>query len=90
MIKRLRGSAGKAQRLRRLERTQGLCEHCRAKGIATIATVVDHIVPLAHGGSDNDSNTRNLCRECDRDATAAQFGHRKVVRIGLDGWHEVG
>lgn len=75
MVERLRGRAGKEQRLRRLRRTDGLCEHCAKRGRVTVATVVNHIRPLAHGGSDEDENTENLCRACDRAATAEQFGH---------------
>lgn len=85
---RLRGHAGVAQRKRRLARTNGLCEWCLAQGIARLADVVDHIVPLGRGGSDDDENTRNLCDDHHRDATAEQFGQRMKVRIGLDGWPE--
>jgi 5-methylcytosine-specific restriction protein A len=76
LIERLRGRAGQAQRLRRLKRTNGLCELCRAAGRTRVATVVDHIKPLAHGGSDRDDNTRNLCDEHHREVTAEQFGHQ--------------
>ncbi|MEH3098863.1 HNH endonuclease [Sphingomonas adhaesiva] len=76
MIERLRGRAGQRQRLRRLQRTGGLCELCRDEGRTTEATIVDHIQPLALGGSDEDSNTRNVCHEHSRKVTAEQFGHR--------------
>nr|WP_132882306.1 HNH endonuclease signature motif containing protein [Sphingomonas sp. JUb134] len=55
---------------------------------ATIATVVDHIVPLAKGGSDEDENTRNLCDPCHQVVTAEQFGHqvaRGARGVGRDG-----
>lgn len=71
---RLRGRAGMKQRQRRMLRTNWMCEMCQDKGIITIATVVDHIVPLALGGTDDDSNTRNLCDEHHRIVTAEQFG----------------
>lgn len=87
MTERLRGRAGMAQRQRRLARTSGLCEHCLTEGRTTIATVVNHKVPLTHGGSDEDSNTENLCREHDLKATAKQFGFKPPKReIGVDGW----
>jgi 5-methylcytosine-specific restriction protein A len=88
MAERLRGRQAVEQRRRRMMRTDWLCERCREKGKLTPATVVDHIVPLARGGSDQDANTRNLCDGCHRDATAEQFGYRKRVRIGLSGWPE--
>lgn len=83
VVERLRGRAGQRQRQRRLARTKGLCEHCQAVGRTTIATVVNHIIPLIQGGSDEDSNTENLCAECDRVATALQFEHH--VALGARG-----
>ncbi|WP_246346729.1 HNH endonuclease [Sphingomonas endophytica] len=76
LTQRLRGRAGQRQRQRRLRRTNGLCELCLADGRTTEATIVDHIVPLAHGGSDEDDNTRNVCAEHSRKVTAEQFGHQ--------------
>jgi 5-methylcytosine-specific restriction protein A len=83
---RLRGRAGQAQRIRRLKRTHGLCEDCITQGRVEVATVVDHIIPLALGGTDEDSNTRNLCKLHHETRTAEQFGHRAKVIIGNDGW----
>ncbi|MES2173858.1 MAG: HNH endonuclease signature motif containing protein [Pseudomonadota bacterium] len=81
---RLRGRAGVEQRKRRLMRSSGLCEICQAKGKTALATVVDHIKPLALGGDDADENTRNLCDPCHKVATAEQFGYYKGV--SADGW----
>lgn len=88
MIERLRGRAGQAQRPRRLKRTNGLCERCGAKGITALATVVDHIQPLALGGSDEDRNTRNLCNPCHDEVTAEQIGFTTPPKVGTDkdGW----
>jgi 5-methylcytosine-specific restriction protein A len=85
---RLRGRAAVEQRIRRLKRTHGLCEMCEAKGRIEIATVVDHIVPLAQGGTDDDDNTRNLCKLHHEEVTAHQFGHKFKVSIGIDGWRK--
>lgn len=54
----------------------------------TVATVVNHKTPLAHGGSDEDDNTENLCAPHDREVTAKQFGFQPPVKFGLDGWPE--
>lgn len=61
-------------RERRLKRTNGLCHMCLAEGIRRLATVVNHIIPLARGGDDVDDNTENLCGEHDDIVTAKQFG----------------
>lgn len=84
---RLRGRAGVTQRDRRLKRTSYLCEDCQAIGRVTLATTVDHIVPLSKGGPDTDENTRNLCDEHNLKRTAEQFDLKAPVqRIGVDGW----
>lgn len=82
---RLRGRRAVEQRRRRL-RDEPLCRDCKAKGKTTAATVPDHIIPLAKGGSDSDSNVRCLCDDCHRARTAEQFGHRQTPEIGMDGW----
>lgn len=84
--KRIRGRKGVALRQRRLERTNYLCERCKANGIVRVAKVVNHKIPLAHGGEDVDENTENLCHECDEIVTAEQFGRTRKAAIGEDGW----
>ncbi len=86
MVERLRGRKAVEQRKRRLHRTHGLCEDCLSEGVVKPAVEVDHIKPLALGGSDEDENTRNLCKRHHEDRTAEQFGHRQKVDIGADGW----
>lgn len=86
MTERLRGRAGKAQRLRRLARTRGLCEECLKEGRTEAAKIVNHKVPLVHGGPDTDDNTENLCKRHDEIVTAKQFGFTVKPTIGNDGW----
>src|SRR3546814_16362008 len=81
MAERLRGRRGVEQRRRRLQ-AEPLCRDCKAKGVITAATAPDHIVPLALGGSDDDSNVRCLCTECHLERTREQFGHRARVTMG--------
>lgn len=47
---------------------------CLDVGRTREATVVDHTIPLAHGGPDTDENTRNLCDPHHRLVTIEQFG----------------
>jgi len=82
---RLRGRAGVEQRRRRLE-AEPLCRDCLSSGKVTPATVPDHIVPLAHGGPDVDTNVRCLCRRHHLLRSAEQFGFRPTIEIGVDGW----
>lgn len=55
-------------------------------GRVTLATVPDHIVPLALGGLDVDENIRCLCASCHERRTAEQFGLKYRAPTGLDGW----
>lgn len=41
-----------------------LCRECAAAGAVVQATVVDHILPLAQGGTDAMSNLQPLCATC--------------------------
>ena len=60
---------------------------CKAKGIVRQATVIDHIKPLALGGSDEDQNCRALCAPCPDRVTREQFGLKAPKpEIAVDGW----
>lgn len=85
MGERIRGRKGVELRRRRLM-AEPLCRMCKEEGRVTAATVPDHIVPLAKGGEDVDSNVRCLCDAHHKDVTAEQFGHRKRIGIDADGW----
>lgn len=59
---RLRGRAGVARRARWLME-HPLCEYCRRETPQriTVGVEVDHVVPLAEGGADEESNLQTLC-----------------------------
>ena len=60
---RIRGTT--LQRLRaRLFEESPLCVTCLAQSRVTPATIRDHIVPLAEGGTESDSNIQALCDPC--------------------------
>lgn len=68
---RLRGRRGVEQRQGRLA-AEPRCRHCRERGRLTPATVPDHIIPLAFGGTDDDDNIQCLCDPCHLIKTAAE------------------
>jgi 5-methylcytosine-specific restriction enzyme A len=83
--KRIRGRKGVELRKRRLH-NEPLCRMCKSEGRVTEAKRVDHIKPLAKGGTDTDDNVRSLCIEHHDQVTREEFGHRRRVDIGTDGW----
>jgi 5-methylcytosine-specific restriction protein A len=85
MATRLRGQAGVEQRQRRLN-ADPLCRHCKARGVIRQAKVIDHIVALCNGGTDDDSNVQPLCIECHDAKTRRDLGWKHKATIGLDGW----
>lgn len=59
------------QRMRVLERDSHRCQ-LRLHGCTGRAVEVDHIVPVAEGGSDHDSNLHSVCTECHRVKSQAE------------------
>lgn len=41
-----------------------LCEECEKKGRYVLASLVHHILPIADGGTHEDSNLMSLCVSC--------------------------
>lgn len=81
--KRTRGRRWIAIRAGVLARDGYACQMCNA---LSVWLQVDHIVPLAKGGTDAPGNLRALCKACHAAATAQQFGQVEKVTIGRDGW----
>lgn len=69
--KRIRGSAGVKLRKRRLQ-IFPICAECRKQGRVKATEVIDHIVPLAAGGEDDDSNCQGLCFDHHAEKTALE------------------
>lgn len=57
-----RGADWERRRQRILKRDQYLCQHCRVAQ----ATTVDHIIPKASGGTDDDANLLASCAPCNQ------------------------
>lgn len=74
--RRLQPNVAERIRGRRLQRIRQqhfserpLCVLCEAKGITSLATELDHIIPLHKGGRDDDTNRQGLCSDCHRTKT---------------------
>lgn len=48
----------------RLFNSNPLCVECERQGRVTVATIRDHIIPLAEGGKDVPENIQGLCAAC--------------------------
>jgi 5-methylcytosine-specific restriction protein A len=75
-VERKRGSAGVKDRQRIKARDFGLCVLCSEAGFIRRGVVVDHILPLWAGGSDEDENKQTLCTECHDAKTATEAAQR--------------
>ena len=77
-----RGYGGNWSRLRgAVLAREPLCRACRAAGVVCAASVVDHVVPKAEGGTDAWENLQPLCRRC-HDLKSQQEAKRGRERNG--------
>ena len=67
-------------------RAEPRCLACLKAGRLTVATEVDHILPLHRGGGDASDNLQPLCHDCHADKSAAERGARRRAATGPDGW----
>jgi len=67
-----RGYDGRWRRVRAMHlRSEPLCRMCQAAGRVTLATMVDHIVPIRDGGERlDDDGLQSLCVDCHAAKTA--------------------
>lgn len=83
------GRAWEKLRLIILRRDGGIC-HCPecqgGKLQLRLANEVDHIIPKAQGGTDDESNLRAVNSDCHKRLTLEQRGFKPKPVIGLDGW----
>lgn len=68
------GWAWKKLRDRIMQRDYGLCQPHIRQGIVKPAHEVDHKIPKAQGGTDDEPNLEAICTECHRAKTAAERG----------------
>lgn len=62
------------------------CAECAKRQVPLPATEVDHILPKAQGGTDDESNLRAVNKDCHKRITLEQQGKKPRPRIGADGW----
>lgn len=73
---RIRG--GNLQRIREdYFRLKPLCVACEEAGRTSLATELDHIVPLWKGGADAPHNRQGLCSPCHAAKTAEEARERQ-------------
>ena len=62
-----------------------LCSECLKSGHVTLATEVDHKIPLFKGGTDAPDNLNSLCSDHHRDKTNQDMGYKPRKAIGANG-----
>lgn len=78
------GAAWEQTRKRILSRDCGLCQcdDCKALTRVRVATEVDHRVPKAQGGTDDDGNLQAINRDCHKLKTAREaLAGRGVAKL---------
>ncbi len=76
---RMRGRKLQAARQRLFAQAQYTCAVC---GRVTVDLVRDHVVPLAEGGEDVESNTQALCAVCHDSKTRQESVRGQARAIG--------
>ncbi len=60
-----------------------ICQPCKAQDKLTLATEVDHIIPVSKGGKDEHGNLQAICDPCHKAKTQAEAraGSRGEVKL---------
>lgn len=82
------GAAWDRLRQRVLSRDGGICQHClRESGAVHVGNEVDHRVPKAQGGTDDESNLQTICRAAHRAKTQAEANGATPGGVQISGTH---
>lgn len=76
---RTRGETWRHIRKAQLQR-EPLCRCCSAAGRVMLAVEVDHVRPLAEGGTDDPGNLQSLCHDCHVVKTRADIARLRGIR----------
>ncbi|TDB26365.1 HNH endonuclease [Stenotrophomonas sp. ATCM1_4] len=60
------------------------CGECQAGGLPLLADEVDHIIPIAEGGTDEESNLQAMSSVCHAKKTAEEAGRGSRRRVESD------
>jgi hypothetical protein len=66
-----------------LRRDNSTCQKCGAK-VPDVPLVIDHVVPIALGGSDDPGNLQALCEPCNSGKSATPPDAATVARVAVD------
>lgn len=55
------------------------CKQCKATGALKLATEVDHVIPIAEGGTDDESNLQAMNTDCHKLKTQAEAARGRGV-----------
>ena len=86
--KRMRKEREKAQKLKKSawwqrQLSQGICHYCQRK-FAPKELTMDHVVPLARGGTSTEGNIVPACRECNRDKKLTTPAEELLKKLSSD------
>lgn len=76
-------AVSRSLRLQILRRDNHTCQSCGAKA-PDVALEVDHVLPVALGGSDEPSNLRTLCEACNSGKAATPPDAATVAKVSED------
>lgn len=62
------------------------CKECKKRIVPKLADEVDHVIPLAKGGTDHPSNLAAMHHDCHAAKSLIDSGHKPKAEIGEDGW----
>ena len=55
-----------------LERDNYTCQICYRK-LPADQLIIDHVIPISYGGTDEETNLRTICKECHKLLAAAPY-----------------
>jgi len=73
----------KRKRFEILKRDGFVCKYC-GRSPAAVPLTVDHVIPIAGGGTDTPDNLVAACEDCNAGKSAVHLGNRKYEAVGKE------